>query len=110
MIEIGRFQPGNVGCDLKQVFKDRQCAANQSRSQNSVTDRERTLESNHAPIKPNVSDSNQIASPTQKPARTNWPRRRTCNVRETAVKPLIRLVTSNGASIGPNRMLLHRLT
>jgi hypothetical protein len=50
MIEIGRFQPGNVRCDLKQVFKDRQCAANQSRSQNSITDRERALESNHAPI------------------------------------------------------------
>ncbi len=51
-----------------------------------------------------------MAIPTQNPARINLPRRRTCNVRETAVNPLIRLVTSSGASIGPNKTLLQRLT
>ena len=46
------------------------------------------------PIRPKVSDSNQMASPTPKPARIKLLRRRTCKVRETAVNPLIRLVTS----------------
>ena len=62
------------------------------------------------PINPNVSDNNQIARPTYRPARINLLRRRTCKVRETAVNPLIRLVIKRGASIGPNSMLLHKLT
>ena len=37
-------------------------------------------------------------------------RRRTCRVSKTAVKPLISPMTSMGASILPNRMLLQRLT
>ena len=50
MIKIGRFQPGNVCCDLEEVFENRQRPANQSRSQNSVGDSEGTLQSDHAPI------------------------------------------------------------
>src|SRR5947199_158229 len=45
------------------------------------------------PIKPNVSANNQIASPTPTPARMSLLRRRTWNVKETAVKQLIRLLT-----------------
>ncbi len=50
MIEVGRFQPGNVRRDLKKIFEDRQCAANQSRSQDSISDSEGALHSDHAPI------------------------------------------------------------
>jgi hypothetical protein len=62
------------------------------------------------PIKPNARDNTQIAMPTPNPARTSLLRRRTCRVSETAVNPLIRLVTSKGASIAPKRTLLQRLT
>jgi hypothetical protein len=62
------------------------------------------------PIRPKVSDNSQMASPTPIPARINLLRRRTCKVRDTAVNPLIRLVTKSGASIGPNKTLLQRLT
>ncbi len=40
-----------------------------------------------------------MAIPTPKPARISLLRRRTWRVNETAVNPLIRLVTSSGASM-----------
>jgi hypothetical protein len=50
MIQIGRFQPGNVRCDLKEVLKDWERATNQSRSQNSIADSEGALHSDHPPV------------------------------------------------------------
>ena len=50
MVKIGSLQPGNVGCDSKQLFEHRQRAANQSSSQDSIADGKRALQSDHPPI------------------------------------------------------------
>ena len=55
------------------------------------------------PIKPKVSESSQMASPTKSPARMSRLRRRTCWVSKTAVKPLISPMTRIGASILPDQ-------
>ena len=50
MIEIGRFQPGNVGRDLEQMFEEWQRAADQHGGHNSIADRASALQADHAPI------------------------------------------------------------
>src|SRR6266498_802431 len=61
MIKIGSFQPRNIGCDSKKMFEHRQCAANQSSSQDSVADGKRALQSDHPPV---VGDRRK---------KSNWP-------------------------------------
>ena len=50
MIQIGRFQPGNIGRDLEELFEDRQRAADDSGGHDAVADSERALDSDHRPI------------------------------------------------------------
>ena len=50
MIEIGRFEPRDVGRDLKQVFEDRQDAAHDRGGQDAVADGEGALNSDHFPV------------------------------------------------------------
>ena len=47
MIQIGSFQPGNVGRDLEEMFENRQDAAHDRRGQDPVSDRERALDPEH---------------------------------------------------------------
>ena len=50
MIQIGRFQPGNVGCDLKQIFEHRQRAASDRCRDDAIADGQSALQADHAPI------------------------------------------------------------
>ena len=123
VIQVRGFQPGNVGRDLKELLEHRQRAADEHGGHDAVADREERSECRSSssrlppgskrligPINPKVSASSQMARPTHKPARIRRLRRRTVWVRRTAVKPLINPMTSMGASILFNRMLLKRLT
>ena len=82
------------GRDLEEMLEDRKHAADDRRGEDSVADGERALHSDHFPIvrrsakkrsigpmRPKVSDENQIATPTPNPARIKRLRRRTCRVR-----------------------------
>ena len=50
MVQVRQFEPRNVGRDLKEMFEHRQRAADDHGSDNSVAERERALQSDHAPI------------------------------------------------------------
>ena len=50
MIEIGRFQPGDIGRDLKEMFEDRQDAAHDRGRDDAVADGERALNADHLPV------------------------------------------------------------
>src|SRR5262249_53891300 len=50
MIEIGSFQPRNVGGDSKQILKHRQRTAYYGPCDDSIADGERALHSEHAPV------------------------------------------------------------
>src|SRR6202011_2952252 len=45
-----RFQPGNIGRDLKQMLEHRQRAADDRGGHNSISNRERALDADHSPI------------------------------------------------------------
>ncbi len=50
MIEVGSFQPRNVGRDLEEMLEDRQDAADDGGGHDAVADRERALHADHLPI------------------------------------------------------------
>ena len=50
VIQIGGFQPGDVGRDLEELLQDRQRAADEHRGHDSVADGECTLQTDHTPI------------------------------------------------------------
>jgi len=50
MIQVGRFKPGNVGCDLEDLFEERQGAAYKHGSHDAVADGECALDTDHRPI------------------------------------------------------------
>ena len=122
MIQIRRFEPGNVGRDLEELLEHREHAADDCRGQDAVADRERALDSDHRPIdrarikkidRPDQPESEREQPDGEADAKSGADsrlRRRTCWVSRTAVKPLINPMTRIGASILPTRMLLQRLT
>ncbi len=50
MIQIGRFQPRDIGRDLEKLFQNRQGAADEHGGENSVSDRVGALQADHAPV------------------------------------------------------------
>ena len=50
MIQIRRFQPGNIGRDLEELLEDRQDSAHDRRGHNAVADCERALDADHRPV------------------------------------------------------------
>src|ERR1041385_4166305 len=50
MIEIGRFEPRDIGRDLEQMLEHRENAADDRRGHDAVADRERALDPEHFPI------------------------------------------------------------
>ena len=50
MIEIGRFQPGNIGGDAEEMFDDGQDAADDGGGDNSVSDGVGALQAEHLPV------------------------------------------------------------
>ena len=50
MIQIGRFQPGNVRCDSKQILQHRQRATSDCCRDDAIADGQSALQSEHAPV------------------------------------------------------------
>ena len=94
MIQIGRFEPGDIGRDLEKLFEDRQDAADDRGGQDAVADGERALHSDHLPVVRGGIEEIDRADEAegerrearwrgrrQSPARIRRLRRRTCRVR-----------------------------
>src|SRR5450432_1062972 len=50
VIQIGRFEPGDIGRDAEDLLEDRQGAAHHHRRHDAVADGERALDSDHRPV------------------------------------------------------------
>ena len=111
MIQVGRFEPGNVGRDLEKMFENGQRAADEHRGHNAVADRERALDSDHRPVgRPGIEEIDWTDQPKGQRKQPDREADAKSGADQPAAaphlqrqvdggEPLINPITSNGASI-----------